>query len=278
MVVSRAAWMTAGGLALMASVAWVALSRSGDPPPPQPAAAGPGDTGGETARLRAALEEERARATELAREVEWLRAQLALIAEANGTPPDFASAPPPEASGAEDAGAEPEEDERLWFDGDALVAGGVPPYDVERLREKFDASEMELIALENQARREGWFDTRQYRQSLRDLRIGLREEIGDEAYDQLLFATGRDNRVVIADVLRDSPGARAGLEPGDVLLSYGGSRVFRAGELKRATTQGKLGDRVAIDLLRDGERRRIYAERGPIGARLRPGRGLPDVR
>ncbi|MDJ0850587.1 MAG: PDZ domain-containing protein [Myxococcota bacterium] len=273
MVTSRVVWATVAGLALVASVAW-ALKRGGEPPSGEPSSLAEASApSAEVARLRTELAELRTRNQELSGEVEWLRAQLALLGE---TPAPLDEPPEGETPGAETPSSDSEEGKKGWFDGDALVAGGVSPYDVERLREAFDASEMDLIELENEARREGWFRTQRYWEALRDLRVGLREDIGDEAYDQLLFATGRNNRVVIDEVLRDSPGARAGLQPGDVLISYDGRRIFKAGELKKATTQGQLGDRVAIDLLRDGERRRIYLERGPIGTKLDRARMLPE--
>lgn len=282
MVTSRVVWGSAAGLALVAPLAW-ALSRGPDAPPPEPERGtrelASGDLSAELERLRATLRDERERNLELQGDVEWLRAQLAALGSAAAPP--TAMPETLDEAGAEAADAGPHSaqgEEKLWFDAKALKTTGVPLHDVERLREIFDASEMALIELENQARREGWYRSQRYSQTLRDMRIGLREEIGDEAFDQLLYATGRTNRVVIEEVLRDSPGARAGIQSGDVVVSYDGRRVFRAGELKNATTEGEIGDRVTIDVLRDGEAIRLYAQRGPIGVKLRPAQLAPEVR
>jgi hypothetical protein len=159
--------------------------------------------------------------------------------------------------------------ERPWFDADALESHGVQPAEVDRLRESFDASEMALLDLEDRARREGWYDEPLYRQSLRDLRQGLRAELGDDRFDLLLFATGRHNRVVVSDLLDGSPAQRAGIRPGDEILSYADRRVFKGMELKRATTQGRAGERVEVVVLRDGERVRLWLPRGPLGIRMR---------
>lgn len=279
MVTSRVVWCSAAGLALMVPLAW-ALQRGSPGPPPgaknETAELRDGGAAAEVERLRAALAEEQQRRTELQGEVDWLRTQLAALGSA-GT-----GAPGPEEAGAAadepTPGSEGKEDEKLWFDADALRATGVPPGDVDRLREVFDASEMALIELEHQARREGWYRNPRFWKTLRELRLGLREEIGDESYDQLLYATGRENRVVIEAVLRDSPGAQAGIQTGDVVVSYGGRRVFRAGELRDATTEGEVGERVTIDVLRNGESIRIYAQRGPIGVKLRAALVAPEVR
>jgi hypothetical protein len=281
MVASRVVWGSVAGLALLVPLVW-ALGHGADRGIPvlagERAESAPAAPAAEVERLRAELAEQRERRQELALEVEWLRAQLDALArsrEAAPAPTEGAGAAGP---GEPESGAEEPEEEELWFDGDALAAAGVAPYEIDRLRETFDASEMQLIDLEHQARREGWYRSRRYWQSLRDVRLGLREEIGDDSFDLLLYATGRNNRVVIDDVLRESPGEQAGFRAGDVVMSYGGRRVFKAGELKRATTQGDLGDRVAVDVLRGDERIRLYTQRGPIGVKLRPARELPEAR
>jgi len=137
---------------------------------------------------------------------------------------------------------------------------------------------MEIINLRHQATREGWLHSGRFPRELQNLRSGLREEIGDESFDLLLYATGRKNRVVITDVLGDSPGERAGLRPGDVVLSYDGKRIFKTTGLQRATTQGRLGDRITVEVLRGDEVIRLYPARGPMGFRLKPTRQMPQAR
>jgi len=280
MIGSRAAWGVVASLVLAAAVGGFLWPQdAGDSPDPS----FPGDTpvvdvavgGSEVGLLREELAAARTRNAELSAEVDFLRVQLRVLGENSQIP-----TPPREAG--EDPGLEADESgdspQRRWFDADALLAAEIPPHEVERLRETFDASEMDLIELEHQSVREGWNRTPRYWTSLREMRVGLREDLGDDGFDLLLFATGRANRVVIEDVLAGSPGEQAGLQAGDVVIRYDTSRIFKPGELKRQTTAGELGERVSIDVLRGDEHVRIHSERGPIGVKLRAARRLPETR
>jgi len=221
----------------------------------------------EVATLRQALSEAQADREALEAELEHLRQELDELAWSDEAP----EAPAAADKGAPKKGADaPAQVGRPWFDTEALAAHGVSPAEQEALREAFDASELALLQLEDQAHREGWYGAPRYRQQLRDLRVGLRTELGDERFDLLLFATGRHNRVVVTDLLADSPAERAGVRPGDEILSYAEQRVFRGGELKSATTEGRAGERVELVVLRDGSRERLWVPRGPLGIRMRP--------
>jgi len=292
---SRAVWgiVAAGVLAVIA--VWVLAGEKGLDGAPGSPPSDPPATPSDLASLRVELEAERERNMQLSAEVEWLQAQLDFLSGRNAPEADAEAeaeldlAGTPEAeTAADEGGAEAnilfgsaagdgEAESGLWFDEDELRSAGILPHEIERLRDLFNSSEMQLIDLEHQARREGWYRKPRYWKELRNMRSELRQEIGEEDYDLLLYAAGRNNRVVIDGILRDSPGERAGLEPGDVVLSYEGRRIYKAPELKHATVQGRAGDRVTIDVLRDGERVRVYTSRGPLGARLRPERILPLV-
>ena len=105
----------------------------------------------------------------------------------------------------------------------------------------FEESELAVLYLRDQATREGWAGTPRFMQSLYELRSGLREKLGDESFDWLLYATQRNNRVAARSVLATGPAAHAGLRSGDLILRYDGRTIFRGGELQRATTQGEAG-------------------------------------
>lgn len=297
---SRAVWGIVTGGVLAAVAVWVLHGEEGANGAPEIALRDAPVASSELASLRAELEAERERNLQLAAEVKWLQAQVDILTgrEAETEPESdagVAATPGAETEAATgERGAEADilfgsaakgaagENgggvQGLWFHEDELLAAGLLPHEVERLRDVFNTSEMRIIDLEHQARREGWYRKPRYWENLQRMRHELRQGIGEEDYDLLLYATGRSNRVVIDGILRDSPGERAGLQPGDVVLSYEGRRIFKTPELKHATVQGQVGDRVAIDVLRDGERVRVYTQRGPLGARLRPERILPQVR
>jgi hypothetical protein len=279
-------------LAALAPAAWLWSRCAAGPPTasPTPNLAAPLDPLApqpQLAELREALASERRQRLALAAEVEWLRERIEAFAgsAAPGTPGTSARAAaerldpePAEAAMDDDAPSKIATPHPPWFDAAALASHGAPPSEIERLGEIFSESEMQRIELTHRAQREGWNRNRRYNKAIKAQQQQLREEIGDETYDLLLYATGRSNRVVLSDVLSNSPAERAGLQAGDAILSYDGERVFASRELLRATTQGELGESVAVEVLRRGEVMRLYAPRGALGARLRQARRLPENR
>lgn len=284
----RAGLAGLGGLALLAALLVTWLHRTDRTPPEQPApapveapGAAPGAGPGEdrVARLQEELKDARARNRELAAQVAWLQGQVALLGSAAEADADTVDSDGPD-DGEDERVALEEEARRpkdRWFDDQALLSRGLPENEVARLRERFSENAMERIELQNQAEREGWLSKRRYWNAAVSLELGLRQELGDEDYDLMLYATGQKNRAVIRDVLPNSPGESFGFQPGDVVLTYGGERIFRPRELRHATASGEPGEWVIVEVLRDGAIERLRAQRGPIGARLRPARVLPEA-
>jgi S1-C subfamily serine protease len=99
----------------------------------------------------------------------------------------------------------------------------------------------------------------------------LREELGDADYERYLQAQGRPTSVSVGDVLARSPAEQAGLQSGDELVAYAGSRVFDMGDLNRLVLEGEPGQMVAVDVVREGQTVQLYLPRGPIG--ITGGRG-----
>jgi predicted metalloprotease with PDZ domain len=93
----------------------------------------------------------------------------------------------------------------------------------------------------------------------------LREEIGDREYEQYLEANGQPTSVWVGSVLETSPGQRAGLQPGDKIVAYGGERVFSYNDLRDATMSRKSGQSVVVDVVRDGIPMQVVVDSGPIG-------------
>ena len=229
----------------------------------------------------AEVEAVRARSRELAAEVASLQAEMDQLAwlwhEATSLPPAAGGATAAPTTGrTQSAGG------KRWldapeFEASELLESGVPPSEVERLRELFDEIETERIAIMQQAVREGWLDKRRYREEMVEFERATREAIGDDRYDALLYATGEKNRVKIRVLLENSPNRSFGFEAGDVVLSYDGRLIFRPPELRKTARLGEPGEWVTVDVLRNGEIVRLSGERGPIGARLQPTRILPDA-
>jgi serine protease Do len=61
------------------------------------------------------------------------------------------------------------------------------------------------------------------------------------------------NGAVISEVQPDSPGARAGLKVGDVIVGLDGKKVLGAGELQAEVSSKQPGTKVTLDVLRDGK-------------------------
>jgi serine protease Do len=61
------------------------------------------------------------------------------------------------------------------------------------------------------------------------------------------------NGAVISEVQPDSPGAKAGLKVGDVIVGLDGKKVLGAGELQAEVSSKHPGTKVSLDVLRDGK-------------------------
>ena len=268
------------GVGVGTLLALVGLARPGAGPVARPmpdagepsAAEAAADGRAEAASLAEALAAERAARQELAREVEALRAEIRRLAGAERPePPEEHRATQPPAALPPLAAP--------VFDEQALLGAGFDAREAARLREQTEQLELEQLYLRDRAIREGWAGTPRFAEEARALDArarALREELGDDRYDWLLYAAGRPNRVVVQSVMERSPASDAGLRAGDAILSYGGTRLFEVSALREATTVGRAGESVAVDVVRSGERLRLYLPRGPLGVRLEELRQPPE--
>ena len=91
------------------------------------------------------------------------------------------------------------------------------------------------------------------------------------AIQPLLKGDDGDRGALVSGVLPDSPAARAGLKPGDILVAYDGKPVQiryadQLPELNRRMLETPIGGGVELVFLRDGEERKVKATteaRGP---------------
>lgn len=255
LVVGVVLGLAVGGV--LGSVLAAAIASLDPPADEAPAPVTAGDRAAPAQRVR---ELEQA----LAREVERRRELEGRLAERAPPPPEPAASDP-----AEDA-REPKPGDP-WIDAEVLARGGFSPSEVDELQAQLEAIELEKLYLRDQATREGWAHEPRYARQLRELdaRYGeLRDRYGDEAYDWILYASGRRNRVVVQRVMEASEAASVGFEAGDVFLSYDDRRVFDARSLQGATTAGEFGRTVSVEVLRDGRVVRLFPARGPLGIAL----------
>jgi len=73
---------------------------------------------------------------------------------------------------------------------------------------------------------------------------------------RLRHAAGLEQQsaVRVSTVEADGSVDRAGVKPGDIVLALDGSTVTGADDLVRLLTGEKIGNRIALDVLRSGER------------------------
>jgi hypothetical protein len=152
----------------------------------------------------------------------------------------------------------------------ALVSVGVDPVLAEDLVLREAERSLEQLSLRDQAIREGWIGTEQYREELARINAGatsLMDEIGVDTYDLYLYATGEDNRVQVTSVIPGSAAEVAGLQSGD-LIESADERLFRFSDLRSKTTEGEYGEQVALRVRRGGGLVETWVPRGPLGVTL----------
>ena len=144
---------------------------------------------------------------------------------------------------------------------DRLIAAGFSADQAEYVARR--ESELQMAQMQEiyDARQNG----RRPDRSLLDTQNALRQELGETQYEQYLEANGQPTSVRVGSVLDASPGQRAGLQPGDEIVAYGGDRVFSYGDLRDATLNTQSGQSVVVDIVRNGIPMQVVIESGPIG-------------
>lgn len=154
---------------------------------------------------------------------------------------------------------------------DNLIRGGIEPVVAEDIVRRKNSIELKRLELQDRARRENYLNTEQYFDELELINqqdVSLRDELGDERYDEYLFNSKQNNRIKISSVMLGSAAELAGIQAGDVVLSYDSQRMFTWQELKDATAEGELGEYVSMSIIRDGEIFSFTVPRGALGVQL----------
>ena len=88
---------------------------------------------------------------------------------------------------------------------------------------------------------------------------------------------GVDDGVLVADVIADSPAADAGLQSGDVIVELAGRTVDGLEDIHRAMDYFDPGERIALQVLRDGETQALDVELGGVAPSRFHGRYPPQA-
>src|SRR5205823_11336509 len=62
---------------------------------------------------------------------------------------------------------------------------------------------------------------------------------------------------LVGSVQKDGPGAKIGIEPGDVILKFNGKTISRSGELPPMVASLKPGSSVTLDVWRKGSEKHL---------------------
>jgi hypothetical protein len=142
-----------------------------------------------------------------------------------------------------------------------FIAAGLTPQRAQWIVARTQELRMEALQEQYDAAREG----RPFDPTRAMSANPIRDELGDADYERYLQALDRPTSVNVRDVLASSPGARAGIKPGDQVVSFAGERVFDMSDINRLVLEGQPGQVVAVDVIRDGQLVQLYVPRGPIG-------------
>jgi serine protease Do len=94
-------------------------------------------------------------------------------------------------------------------------------------------------------------------------RLGIAIQEVNQALAQN-FGLKQPEGALVSSVEKGSPGAKAGLEPGDVILKLDGKDVGRSGDLPPMVSSIKPGTKVTLDVWRNGSSKQLTATIGAL--------------
>ena len=144
-----------------------------------------------------------------------------------------------------------------------LVTGGFSEDEARRVLQLESEAQYRALQAAHEAERDG--EMLNFLNTMNSPAQILRAELGDSGFERYLEAQGQPTSIAITQVMQGSPGSRAGIQPGDKLVSYNGERVFSVTDLRSMTMRGTLGEDVIVEVDRDGVTMQLSLQRGPIG-------------
>ncbi len=150
-----------------------------------------------------------------------------------------------------------------------LVAAGISQDRAEWILQREAQIRMSLMEARYEAQRSG--EASDYGALQQAEMAAFRNELGSTDYERYLEGTGRPTSVVVGSVLDTSPAQNVGIQPGDEIVSYAGTRVYSMSDLNRAMLEGVAGETVTAQVVRDGVTMQVAIRRGPLG--ITAGRG-----
>lgn len=118
------------------------------------------------------------------------------------------------------------------------------------IHERYEAAQEEREAMKATANREHRKLNVKERIAYWEVESRLIDEIGVDAYDELLYENGRHNRSKVNWVSPRSNAAEVGIENGDILVSYGGEPVFAPRSARETNRNFEPGETIEVVVLR----------------------------
>ena len=78
------------------------------------------------------------------------------------------------------------------------------------------------------------------------------------------FAMQKPAGALVSKVLDGSPAEKAGLRTGDIILNFAGATIERSSDLPPMVGNTHVGDKIAVELIRDGKRQKSTIEIGAL--------------
>ena len=125
--------------------------------------------------------------------------------------------------------------------------------DMNWIEERYAAAQAEREAIREGAIRERRKLNVEERIDYWAVEARLIDEIGPEAYDRLLYDDGRKNRTRVHWVAPHSHAGRAGIENGDVIISYGGEPIFSPRSIRETNRLFPPGQQIVVEVYRNGQ-------------------------
>jgi serine protease Do len=91
------------------------------------------------------------------------------------------------------------------------------------------------------------------------------------------FKLPQPEGALVASIAPNSPAARAGLQPGDVILAYNGQPIAASGDLPALVGMAKPGDRASLEVWRNGKKEALSATLAGATEKVAAASGTEDA-